>query len=59
LGFITCIAVPSARELNATSLSWLSDLHRVHCAVEGIQIYTVGIACEKIPRAAQGGKNII
>jgi len=26
-----------------------------HCVVEGIQVYTLGIACEKIRRAAETG----
>jgi len=31
----------------------LLELKPDHCLVEGIQVYTVGIACEKIRSAAQ------
>jgi hypothetical protein len=48
-----CIIVRSAWELDAKTSSGLLELHPDHCAVEGIQVYTVGIACEKIRRAAQ------
>jgi hypothetical protein len=48
-----CIVVRTAVELNAKTSSWLAELNPDHCSVEGIQVYTVGIACEKIRRAAQ------
>jgi hypothetical protein len=31
----------------------LLELKPDHCLVDGIQVYTVGIACEKIRSAAQ------
>jgi hypothetical protein len=48
-----CIVVRASVELNAKTSSWLLGLKPEHCLVEGIQVYTVGIACEKIARAAQ------
>jgi hypothetical protein len=48
-----CIVVRSPRELNAETSSWLPDSQPDHCVVEGIQVYTVGISCGKIRRAAQ------
>jgi hypothetical protein len=48
-----CIVVRTSVELNAKTASWLLELKPEHCSVEGIQVYTVGIACEKIARAAQ------
>jgi hypothetical protein len=50
-----CIVVRTARELNAKTSGWLLELRPDHCAVEGTHIYAVGIACEKIRRAAQNG----
>lgn len=47
-----CIVVRTALELNAKTSSGLLELHPDHCLVEGIQVYTVGIACEKIRNAA-------
>jgi hypothetical protein len=48
-----CMVVRTARELNAETSSWLLESHTDHCLVEGIPVYTVGIPCEKIRRAAQ------
>jgi hypothetical protein len=48
-----CIVVRTAVELNAKTSSWLAELNPDHCSVEGMHVYTVGIACEKIRRAAQ------
>jgi hypothetical protein len=50
-----CIVVRTSRELNAKTSNGLLELKPDHCSVEGIQIYTVGLACEKIRRAAQDG----
>jgi hypothetical protein len=48
-----CMAVRASVELNAKTSSGLLELHPDHCLVEGIQVCTVGITCEKIRRAAQ------
>jgi hypothetical protein len=48
-----CIVVRTSQELDAKSSFGLLELHPDHCLVEGIQVYTVGIACEKIAGAAQ------
>ena len=48
-----CMVVRTAREPNAETSSWLLESHPDHCLVEGIPVYTVGIPCEKIRRAAQ------
>ena len=50
-----CIVVRTSLELNAKTSSGLLELKPDHCSVDGIQIYTVGLACEKIRRAAQDG----
>ena len=50
-----CIVVRTSLELNTKTSNGLLELKPDHCAVDGIQIYTVGIACEKIRRAAQEG----
>ncbi len=42
-------------ELDAKTSNGLLELKPDHCSVEAIQIYTVGLACEKIRRAAQDG----
>jgi hypothetical protein len=47
-----CIVVRSPRELDASTSFGLLELKPDRCAVRDIQIYTVGIACEKIARAA-------
>ena len=49
-----CIVVRSAAELDPKTSVWLTELRPDHCVVEGVQVYAVGIACEKIRRAAQG-----
>jgi hypothetical protein len=43
-----CIVVRASRELDAKTSIGLFELKPDHCAVEGIHVYTVGIACEKI-----------
>jgi len=48
-----CIVVRTFPELNAGTSYGLLELKPDHCLVEGIQVYTVGIACEKIRSAAQ------
>jgi hypothetical protein len=48
-----CIVVRTYLELNAKTSNGLLELKPDHCSVEGIQVYTVGLACEKIRRAAQ------
>jgi hypothetical protein len=47
--------VRTSRELNSKTSNGMLELNPDHCSVQGIQIYTVGIACEKIRRAAQDG----
>jgi hypothetical protein len=46
-----CIVVRTARELGATNSSGLLEMNPEHCAIEWVQIYTLGIACEKIRTA--------
>ena len=48
-----CIVVRTFLELNAKTSNGLLELKPEHCSVEGIQVYTVRIPCEKIRRAAQ------
>ena len=48
-----CIVVRTFLELNAKTSNGLLELKPEHCSVEGIQVYTVGIACERIRRAVQ------
>jgi hypothetical protein len=50
-----CIVVRTSRELNAGTSAGLLERNPDHCVVEGIQVYTLGIACEKIRRAAETG----
>jgi hypothetical protein len=50
-----CIVVRTSLELNAKTSNGLLELKPEHCSVEGIQVYTVGLACEKIRHAAQNG----
>src|SRR5258706_15065420 len=50
-----CIVVRTSLELNAKTSNGLLELKPDHCSVDGIQIYTVGLACEKIRRAALDG----
>jgi hypothetical protein len=52
-----CIVVRTFLELNAKTSNGLLELNPDHCLVEGIQVYTVGIACEKIASAAQRMKS--
>jgi hypothetical protein len=46
-----CFVVRTALELNEKTSNGLLDLNPDHCLVERIQVYTVGIACEKVRRA--------
>jgi hypothetical protein len=48
-----CIVVRTFLPLDAKSSIGLLELNPEHCLVEGIQVYTVGIACEKIRGAMQ------
>jgi hypothetical protein len=48
-----CIVVRTSQALNATTSSGLLELNPDQCMVDGIHVYTVGIACEKIRRAAE------
>lgn len=48
-----CIVVRTFLELNAKTSNGLLELKPEHCSVEGIEVYTVGIACERIRRAVQ------
>jgi hypothetical protein len=43
-----CIVVRTSRELDAKTSIGLLELKPDHCSVEGIHVYTVGIACEKL-----------
>jgi hypothetical protein len=47
--------VRTSHVLNARTSNGLLELKPDHCSVEGVQVYTVGLACEKIRRAAQDG----
>jgi hypothetical protein len=49
-----CIVLRSDRELAPGSPQDLAKLKPDHCVVEGVHVYTVGIACEKIRQAAEG-----
>jgi hypothetical protein len=48
-----CIVVRTFLELNAKTSNGLLELNPDHCLVHGIQVYTVGISCEKIQYADQ------
>jgi hypothetical protein len=48
-----CIVVRTFLELDAKTSNGLLELNPDHCLVEGIQVYTVGIACERISRAVK------
>ena len=50
-----CIVVRTGSELDATTSSGLLELPPEHCLVEGVQVYTVGIACEIFRGAAENG----
>lgn len=43
-----CIVVRTSGQLDARTSSGLLELGPEHCLVEGIHVYTVGIACKKI-----------
>lgn len=48
-----CIVVRTSWRLDAKSSAGLLELKPEHCVVEGIQVYTVGLACGKIREAMQ------
>ena len=48
-----CIVGRTSRELNAKTSAGLLERNPDHCVVEGIQVYTLGIACETIRRVAE------
>ncbi len=48
-----CIVVRTLLELNAKTSNGLLELAPQHCVIDGIHVYTVGIACEKIQHAVQ------
>ena len=48
-----CIVVRTSQELNAKTSAGLLERNPDHCVVDGIQVYTLGIACETIRRAAE------
>jgi hypothetical protein len=48
-----CIVVRTYLELNDKTSNGLLALNPERCLVEGIHVYTVGIACAHIARAAQ------
>jgi hypothetical protein len=48
-----CIVVRTYLELNAKTSNGLLELKPDHCLVDGIRVYTVGIACEKIRKTAE------
>lgn len=50
-----CIVVRTSKELNARTSAGLLERNPDHCVVEGIQVYTLGIACEAVRRAAETG----
>jgi len=50
-----CIVLRSDRQLAPGSPEDLARLKPDHCVVEGLHVYTVGIACENIRQAAEGG----
>jgi hypothetical protein len=43
-----CMVVRSHREFDAKTSIGLFELKPDHCAIEGINVYTIGIACEKV-----------
>ena len=43
-----CVVVRVSQPLNANSSAGLLELKPEHCTVEGINVYTLGIACAKI-----------
>jgi hypothetical protein len=50
-----CIVLRSDRQLAPGSPAELAALNPDHCMVGSVHVYTVGIACEKVQRAAAGG----
>jgi hypothetical protein len=49
-----CIVVRTAKLLDVKSSHGLLEMDPDHCVVEGVQVYTLGIACEKIRTAYAG-----
>lgn len=49
-----CIIVRSQMELDAKSAGGLLELNPDHCVVDGIHVYTTGIACAKVQGAFVG-----
>jgi len=54
-----CIVVRISQELNAKTSAGLLERNPDHCVVEGIQLYTLGIACEKIRSATEAGPPLL
>jgi hypothetical protein len=50
-----CIVLRSDRQLAPGSPEDLAKRNPDHCLVGGVHVYTVGIACEEIRKAADGG----
>lgn len=46
-----CIVVRTAKPLDVKSSHGLLDMDPDHCVVEGVQVYTLGIPCDKISAA--------
>jgi hypothetical protein len=49
-----CVIVRTAKQLEAKSSAGLLEMRPDHCVVEGLHIYTLGIACERIKTAYAG-----
>jgi hypothetical protein len=49
-----CVIVRTAKQLEAKSSAGLLEMRPDHCVMEGVHIYTLGIACEKIRNAYAG-----
>jgi hypothetical protein len=49
-----CMVVRTAKLLDVENSHGLLELGPQHCVVEGVQVYTLGIACEKIGNAYAG-----
>jgi hypothetical protein len=45
-----CIVVRTSQQLDAETSAGLLELKPEHCVVEGIQVYTVGIACADVTK---------
>ena len=53
-----CIIVRTHVELNSENSIGLLELKPDHCVIEGIHVYTVGIACAKVQRTSSGRRPI-